>query len=109
MPAEAAQINLAVKKTCVSPRFGIMVWKGFTPLLAAAMFSDSPTTLHLLVQSGANPGATFGMVIHPAMGALHAMAVNGSDECIRWWLDQKFPGHAGDIEKDAGSGQPPLG
>jgi hypothetical protein len=109
LPAVVAKINLAIKKPCFSSRFGEIASKGTTPLLVASKYSDSPSTLQLLIQSGANPGSTSVMGGAPTMGALCWMAFAGSDECIKWWLDQKFSGYAGDIEQNCGNGLPPLG
>jgi hypothetical protein len=108
IPAVVAKINMAVPKSCISTRFDEVAFKGTTPLLVACQHSDSPSTLHLLIQSGADPGATLFWAGAPTMGSLSLMALGGSDGCIRWWLDQKFSGFAGDIEQGTGNGLTPL-
>jgi ankyrin repeat protein len=108
MPEVLAKINLQVKKTATSSRYGEVGMKGSTALLAAARFSNSPATLQLLVEHGADPSATFAWDIAPTVYALHWMAIEHSLECIAWWLDQHFDGPTGDIEVDCGNGATPL-
>jgi ankyrin repeat protein len=108
MPEVLAKINLRLKKGCKSSRYGELATKGNSVLLAAARYSDSPATLQLLVQHGADPSAFSVWSIFPRVYALHAMAMEHSNECLAWWLDQQFEGPAGDIEIDNGGGSNPL-
>jgi hypothetical protein len=108
MPEVLAKINLRLKKNCDSSRYGELASKGNSVLLAAARYSDSPATLQLLVQHGADPSAYSAWDIMPKMHALHWMAMEHSNECLAWWLDQRFEGPGGDIEVDCGTGGTPM-
>jgi ankyrin repeat protein len=108
MPEVLAKINLRLKKNCKSTRYGDMASKGNSALLAAARYSDSPATLELLIEHGADPSAYSYWSIVPKMYALHWMAMEHSNECLAWWLDQNFVGAAGDIAVDSGTGIDPL-
>jgi ankyrin repeat protein len=104
LPAVVAKINLGAKKVAKSKRYGPMGWKNMTPLLAAAFFSDSPAALKLLVNHGADPLRTCDTDILRGMHPLHMMAMSHSNECLAWWLDQKFAGVVGDVNWWSGGG-----
>jgi ankyrin repeat protein len=108
MPEVLAKINLRLKKICKSTRYGDLTTKGNSALLVAARYSDSPATLQLLIEHGADPSAYSIWKNAPRMYALHWMAMEHSNECLAWWLDQQFEGAAGDIAVDTGGGTDPL-
>jgi hypothetical protein len=87
-----------------------MGFKDATPLLAAATYSDSPAVLQLLVEHGANVNSTSDWGdMGDRVGPLHLMAKMHANECSAWWLDQTFPGPAGDIDAECGNGSAPVG
>jgi hypothetical protein len=104
MPEVLAKINMQLKKNCISTRYGDVGNKGNSALLAAAQYSDSPATLHLLIKNGADPNATSFTELAPKMTAMHWLGCEHSNECLAWWFDQEFEGPAGDIEAGAGNG-----
>jgi ankyrin repeat protein len=109
VPEVLAKINLRLKKKCMSSRYGEVGIKGISTLLGAARYSNSPATLQLLVEHGADPSVSCAVPIAPTMHALHWMAMEHSNDCLAWWLDQQFDGPAGDVEVDTGAGFTPLG
>jgi ankyrin repeat protein len=108
MPEVLAKINVRLKNKSYSNRYGEFSPQGMTALLAAARYSDSPATLQLLVQHGADTNASAVWTLFPKMYSLHWMAMEHSNECIAWWLDQRFDGGAGEIDLDTGTGATPL-
>jgi hypothetical protein len=111
LPAVVAKINLGAKEIAKSKRYGPMGWKNMTPLLAAAFFSDSPAALKLLIDHGANPLRACSTELFPGYLPLHMMAMSHSNECLAWWLDQKFAGVVGDVNwmSDGGTAASPIG
>ena len=102
-PAVVAKINIKLSRLVSSTRYGIMGANRATPLLAACFYSDSPASVELLVRHGADTKSTCDYGANfPQCPPIIMMASAQSNDCIRWWVDQRFEGF--DIEEETGHG-----
>ena len=99
IPEVLKAVNLPVAATVKSGQYGVLLERGMTPLLAAAAFTGSREVCQMLLDHGAEAGASCHM--HSAgPGAKRAtapflMCVSNNAQCLGWWLG-KFKDAAGD-------------
>ena len=99
IPEVLKAVNLPVAATVKSGQYGVLLERGMTPLLAAAAFTGSREVCQMLLDHGAEAGASCHM--HGAgPGAKRAtapflMCVSNNAQCLGWWLG-KFKDAAGD-------------